>query len=171
MEQIFIFGINKTFTVILFSWPGCYGRFIAPCSKETLQSHASPCTHHISSSLPAYIDLILFPYCFRIVSASGSENDRRTIGERYGNDTGTIRDRYGINTGLIRDRYENGLFRLPTGEIDKKFNFFIIVSFDSFLHFIHSPLPAVHAKKPGSPFALAQPLYKDNLPSRRMQAD
>ena len=47
------------------SWSLCYGRFIAPCSKERLQSHASPCTHHISSSLPAYIDLVLFPYCFR----------------------------------------------------------------------------------------------------------
>ena len=153
MEQIFIFGINKTFTVILFSWPGCYGRFIAPCSKETLQSHASPCTHHISSSLPAYIDLILFPYCFRIVSASGSENDRRTIGERYG-----------INTGLIRERYENGLFRLPSEVIDKKFNLFIIIPFDYILHFNHLPLSAVYAKKASSPFALAQPLYKDNLP-------
>ena len=47
------------------SWSLCYGRFIAPCSKERLQSHASPCTHHVSSSLPAYIDLVLFPYCFR----------------------------------------------------------------------------------------------------------
>ena len=119
-----------------------------------------PSTHHVSSSLPAYIDLILFPYCFRIVSASGSENDRRTIGERYG-----------IDTGLIRDRYENGLFLLPTEEIDKKFNFFVIVSFDYILHFNHSPLPAVHAKKVGSPFAQAQPLYKDNLPSSQVQAD
>ena len=50
-------------------------------------------------------------------------------------------------------------------------NFFIIVSFDYILHFNQSSLPAVHAKKPGSPFALAQPLYKDNIPSRRMQAD
>ena len=130
-----------------------------------------PSTHHVSSSLPAYIDLILFPYCFRIVSASGSENDRRTIGERYGNDTGSIRDRYGINTGLIRDRYENGLFRLLTDEIDMNSNFFIIIYFDYILHFSHSALLAVHAKKPGSPFALAQPLYKDNLPSSRMQAD
>ena len=80
---------------------------LCPALREKLQSHASPCTHHISSSLPAYIDLILFPYCFRIVSASGSENDRRTIGERYGIDTGSIRHQYGINTGLIRDRYEN----------------------------------------------------------------
>ena len=153
MEQIFIFGINKTFTVILFSWPGCYGRFIAPCSKETLQSHASPCTHHISSSLPAYIDLILFPYCFRIVSASGSENDRRTIGERYG-----------IDTRTIREQYENGLFRTPSEVIDKKFNLFIIIPFDYILHFNHLPLSAVYAKKASSPFALAQPLYKDNLP-------
>ena len=34
----------------------------------------------ISSSLPKYIGFVLFPYRFRIVSASGSENDRRTIG-------------------------------------------------------------------------------------------
>ena len=122
-------------------------------SNKSSSSWSRPCTHHVSSSPPAYIDLILFPYCFRIVSASGSENDRRTIGERYG-----------INTGLIRERYENGLFRLPTEAIDKKFNFFIIVSFDYILHFSHSFLPVVHAKKAGSPFALAQPLYKDNLP-------
>ena len=85
------------------SWSLCYGRFIAPCSKERLQSHASPCTHLLSSSLPAYIDLVLFPYRFRIVSASGSENDRRTIGERYGIDTGLIRNQYGIDTRMIRD--------------------------------------------------------------------
>ena len=54
------------------------------------------------SSLAPPIDLVSNPhrlrivtYCFRIVSASGSENDRRTI-----------RDQYGIDTGLIRDRYE-----------------------------------------------------------------
>ena len=54
------------------------------------------------SFLAPPIDLVSNPhrlrivtYCFRIVSASGSENDRRTIGERYG-----------INTGLIRERYE-----------------------------------------------------------------
>jgi len=132
----------------------------------------------LCSSLAPPIDLVSNPhrlrivtYCFRIVSASGSENDRRTIGERYGIDTGSIRDQYGIDTGLIRDRYENGLFRFPTEEIDKIFNLFIIVSFDYILHFNHSSLPAVHDKKPGSPFALAQPLYKDNPPSIRMQAD
>ena len=55
------------------------------------------------SFLAPPIDLVSNPhrlrivtYCFRIVSASGSENDRRTIGERYG-----------IDTGLIRERYEN----------------------------------------------------------------
>ena len=65
-------------------------------SNKSSSSWSRPCTHHVSSSPPAYIDLILFPYCFRIVSASGSENDRRTI-----------RDQYGIDTGLIRERYEN----------------------------------------------------------------
>ena len=74
---------------------------LCPALREKLQSHASPCTHHVSSSLPAYIDLILFPYCFRIVSASGSENDRRTIGERYGNDTGSIRDQYETDTRTV----------------------------------------------------------------------
>ena len=122
-------------------------------SNKSSSSWSRPCTHHVSSSPPAYIDLILFPYCFRIVSASGSENDRRTIGERYG-----------INTGLIRERYENGLFRLPSEVIDKKFNLFIIISFDYILHFNHLPLSAVYAKKASSPFTLAQPLYKDNLP-------
>ena len=76
-------------------------------SNKSSSSWSRPCTHHVSSSLPAYIDLILFPYCFRIVSASGSENDRRTIGERYGINTGSIRDQYGIDTRTIRERYEN----------------------------------------------------------------
>ena len=133
-------------------------------SNKSSSSWSRPCTHHVSSSPPAYIDLILFPYCFRIVSASGSENDRRTIGERYGIDTGSIRDQYGIDTRTIRERYENGLFRLPSEVIDKKFNLFIIISFDYILHFNHLPLSAVYAKKASSPFTLAQPLYKDNLP-------
>ena len=122
-------------------------------SNKSSSSWSRPCTHHVSSSPPAYIDLILFPYCFRIVSASGSENDRRTI-----------RDQYGINTGLIRERYENGLFRLPSEVIDKKFNLFVIISFDYILHFNHLPLSVVYAKKASSPFTLAQSLYKDNLP-------
>ena len=70
-------------------------------SNKSSSSWSRPCTHHVSSSLPAYIDLILFPYCFRIVSASGSENDRRTIGERYGINTGSIRDQYGIDTRTV----------------------------------------------------------------------
>ena len=70
-------------------------------SNKSSSSWSRPCTHHVSSSLPAYIDLILFPYCFRIVSASGSENDRRTIGEQYGIDTGLIRERYENNTRTV----------------------------------------------------------------------
>ena len=114
--------------------------FFCSLSNKSSSSWSRPCTHHVSSSLPAYIDLILFPYCFRIVSASGSENDRRTIGERYGIDTGSIRDQYVIDTRPIR----NGLFRLPTEDVDKKFNFFVIVSFDYILHFNHSTHPAIH---------------------------
>ena len=78
--------------------------FFCSLSNKSSSSWSRPCTHHVSSSLPAYIDLILFPYCFRIVSASGSENDRRTIGGRYENDTGLIRDRYGNDTRPIRNR-------------------------------------------------------------------
>ena len=75
--------------------------FFCSLSNKSSSSWSRPCTHHVSSSLPAYIDLILFPYCFRIVSASGSENDRRTIGERYGIDTGLIRERYENNTRTV----------------------------------------------------------------------
>ena len=60
------------------------------------------------SFLAPPIDLVSNPhrlrivtYCFRIVSASGSENDRRTIGERYGIDTGSIRDRYENDTRTV----------------------------------------------------------------------
>jgi len=56
-------------------------------------------------SLVSPLLLLLFPYRFRIVSASGSENDRRTIGGRYENDTGLIRERYGFDTYPIRDRF------------------------------------------------------------------
>ena len=70
-------------------------------SNKSSSSWSRPCTHHVSSSPPAYIDLILFPYCFRIVSASGSENDRRTIGERYGINTGSIRDWYETDTRTV----------------------------------------------------------------------
>ena len=71
---------------------------LRPALREKLQSHASPCTHHVSSSLPAYIDLILFPYCFRIVSASGSENDRTTKKGATKDERRMIRDRYETNT-------------------------------------------------------------------------
>ena len=62
---------------------------------------------------------VLFPYSFRIVSASGSENDRTT------KEGGKKEERYGNNTGLIRDRYETE--RLPSEEEGEYFNFFIMV--------------------------------------------
>ena len=127
-------------------------------------SHHPHGADHVPTTYRPPFQHISISYCFRIDSVLFPLPEARTIGERQENDTGTIRERYGINTGLIRDRYENGLFRFPTEEIDKIFNLFIIVSFDYILHFNHSSLPAVHDKKPGSPFALAQPLYKDNLP-------
>ena len=118
-------------------------------SNKSSSSWSRPCTHHVSSSLPAYIDLILFPYCFRIVSASGSENDRRTIGERYG-----------INTGLIRDRYETDIIRPSVGEVDKKFKFFIDNYPNYILHFnilLHS---ASHPKMTETSIVMAKLLYK-----------
>ena len=112
-----------------------------------------------------------FPYCFRILSVLFPLLEARMIEQRKKEERRKNEGRYGNNTGLIRDRYENGLFRLPSEVIDKKFNLFIIISFDYILHFSHLPLSAVYAKKASSPFTLAQPLYKDNLPFSWMQAD
>ena len=127
-------------------------------------SHPPHGADHVPTTYLPPFQHISTSYCFRIVSASGSENDRRTIGERYGINTGLIRERYENDTRTIREQYENGLFRLPSEVIDKKFNLFIIIPFDYILHFNHLPLSAVYAKKTSSPFTLAQPLYKDNLP-------
>lgn len=114
----------------------------------------------VPSSLPRYIGFVLFPYCFRIVSASGSENDRRMIGERYG-----------IDTGLIRGRYENDISRYPTGESDKKLNFFIVILAYYILHSFVLLRPASRAKMAGFPIAILEQLYKENLPPSRMQVD
>ena len=59
-------------------------------------SHHPHGADHVPTTYRPPLQHISTSYCFRIVSASGSENDRRTI-----------RDQYGINTGLIRERYEN----------------------------------------------------------------
>ena len=59
-------------------------------------SHHPHGADHVPTTYRPPLQHISTSYCFRIVSASGSENDRRTIGERYG-----------INTGSIRDWYEN----------------------------------------------------------------
>ena len=59
--------------------------------------------NHVSTTYQPSFEQISFTYRFRIVSASGSENDRRTIGEQYGIDTGSIRDRYENDTRMIRD--------------------------------------------------------------------
>ena len=48
--------------------------------------------NHVSTTYQPSFEQISFTYRFRIVSASGSENDRRTIGEQYGIDTRMIRD-------------------------------------------------------------------------------
>ena len=148
---------------------------LCPALREKLLSHASPCTHHVSSSLPAYIDLILFPYCFRIVSASGSENDRRTIGERYGIDTGSIRDQYGIDTRPIRDRYENDTRTVFSDSHPKRLIRNLTFS-SSFLLIIFYILTTRRALQfmwlmTSLQIAMAQPLYKNSLPSSQVQAD
>ena len=71
----------------------------AACPPGTLP----PRIPYVSTTYQPPFEQISFTYRFRIVSASGSENDRRTIGEQYGIDTGSIRDRYGIDTRMIRD--------------------------------------------------------------------
>ena len=72
----------------------------------SLASTYPPRFHLLSSSLHPPSPQVSFPYRFRIVSASGSENDRRTIGERYGINTGLIRDRYGIDTRSTRSCFQ-----------------------------------------------------------------
>ena len=123
------------------------------------------------SSLAPPIDLVSNPhrlrivtYCFRIVSASGSENDRRTI-----------RDRYGINTRLIRERYENDTRTVFSDSQPKRLirsltfsSSFLLIIF--YISITRRSLPFM-TRSLASPFALAQPLYKDNLPPSRMQAD
>ena len=137
---------------------------LCPALREKLQSHASPCTHHVSSSLPAYIDLILFPYCFRIVSASGSENDRRTIGERYGINTGSIRDWYETDTRMVfSDSQPKMLIRNLTFSSSFLLIIFYILTTRRALQFMW--LMA------GLQIAMAQPLYKNSLPSSQVQAD
>ena len=121
---------QKTATSSLYGCLACSTDLLPVLTSTTF----SPSTHHVSSSLPAYIDLVLF----RIVSVLFPLLEARTIERRKKEERRKNEGRYGNNTGLIRDRYENGLFRLPTEAIDKKFNFFIIVSFDYILHFIHS---------------------------------
>ena len=71
----------------------------AACPPGTLP----PRIPYVSTTYQPPFEQISFTYRFRIVSASGSENDRRTIGEQYGIDTGSIRNQYGIDTRMIRD--------------------------------------------------------------------
>ena len=68
---------------------------------------------------------VSFPYSFRIVSASGSENDRTTKEGGKKEERRKNEGRYGNNTGLIRDRYETE--RLPSEEEGEYSNFFIMV--------------------------------------------
>ena len=137
----------------------------------SLASTYPPRFHLLSSSLHPPSPQVSFPYRFRIVSASGSENDRRTIGERYGNDTRTIRDQYGIDTRSIRDRYETDMLLFPSEEINKKFNFSINIYMCYFLHFTNSQHLVSRPKTKNTRFAKTRHLYKDNLPPSRMQGD
>ena len=118
-----------------------------------------PCLH-VSPTYRPRINLPSNKYRFRIVSASGSENDRRTIGEQYG-----------IDTESIRDRYENDTRRLPTEVFNKIFNFFINISLYYILHFVHSLHLIFHAKMTDTSIVKAQQLYKDNPTPCQKQDD
>ena len=115
---------------------------------------------HVSTTYQPPFEQISFTYRFRIVSASGSENDRRTIGEQYG-----------IDTESIRDRYENDTRRLPTEVFNKIFNFFINISLYYILHFVHSLHLIFHAKMTDTSIVKAQQLYKDNPTPCQKQDD
>ena len=86
-----------------------------------------------SSSLPPRIGYISFPYSFRIVSASGSENDRRTIGGWYGIDTGSIRDRYETDTRpTLSDRQLGRLIKsLSFSSIITRIIFYILTFYSA----------------------------------------
>ena len=72
-------------------------RYLTPTGTFLPCSSLAPPTDLVSN--PHRLRIVT--YCFRIVSASGSENDRRTIGERYGIDTGLIRERYETDTRTV----------------------------------------------------------------------
>ena len=139
----------------------------AACPPGTLP----PRIPYVSTTYQPPFEQISFTYRFRIVSASGSENDRRTIGEQYGIDTGSIRNQYGINTESIRDRYENDTRRLPTEVFNKIFNFPINISLYYILHFVYSLHPIFHAKMTDTSIVKAQQLYKDNSTPCQKQDD
>ena len=64
-------------------------------------SHHPHGADHVPTTYLPPFQHISTSYCFRIVSASGSENDRRTIRDQYGIDTRTIRERYENNTRTV----------------------------------------------------------------------
>ena len=117
----------------------------AACPPGTLP----PRIPYVSTTYQPPFEQISFTYRFRIVSASGSENDRRTI----------------------RDRYENDTRRLPTEVFNKIFNFSINISLYYILHFVYSLHPIFHAKMADTSIVKAQQLYKDNPTPCQMQDD
>ena len=127
--------------------------------------------NHVSTSYHPPFKQISFTYRFRIVSASVSENDRRTIGGRYENNTRTIRDRYEIDTRSIRERYEIDRVRLLTDALCKKFNFCIVMCLDYILHYGCLLCSTFHTAMADASLAKTQQLYKDNSAPCRMQVD
>ena len=129
---------------------------------QTRSGSLLPRISYASTSYHLPIEQISFTYRFRIVSASVSENDRRTIGGRYENNTGLIRNQYGINTRTIRERYENDRMRLLTDVLGKKLNFSIVMYLDYILHCSCLLCSPFHTAMADASLAKAQQLYKDN---------
>ena len=103
----------------------------AACPPGTLP----PRIPYVSTTYHPPFEQISFTYRFRIVSASGSENDRRTIGEQYGIDTESIRDRYENDTRMIRD---DSQLRFLTRYLTFSSIFLCIIFYILFTHYTPS---------------------------------
>ena len=103
----------------------------AACPPGTLP----PRIPYVSTTYQPPFKQISFTYRFRIVSASGSENDRRTIGEQYGIDTESIRDRYENDTRMIRD---DSQLRFLTRYLTFSSIFLCIIFYILFTHYTPS---------------------------------
>ena len=125
-----------------------------------------PCFSHRFRINPAWLT-----YCSRIVSVLFPLLEARMIEWRKKEEKRKNEGRYGNNTGLIRDRYETGRSDLRPKRWVSVLSFSSCLNLYNVLHFAALPCVVSHAKIANTPMLMRWPLYKDNLPPTRMQAD